>query len=97
MFTICMQRKSKTFSLGLAHAEVVKNIRNIVEGKGYIQMQKIIVNKIKCIKCGDVIESSSIHDFRFCKCGSVAVDGGRNYLRRCGNREDWEELSEIEV
>ena len=56
----------------------------------------IFVNKIRCNKCGDTIESTSVHDFKFCKCGAVAVDGGHDYLRRCGNREDWEELSEIE-
>ena len=57
-------------------------------------MEKIIVNMIRCKKCGDVIESSHCHDSKFCKCGAVAVDGGKDYLRRCGNREDWEELSE---
>lgn len=57
-------------------------------------MEKIIINKIRCKKCGDIIESTYRHDFKFCKCGAVAVDGGRDYLRRYGNREDWEELSE---
>lgn len=38
----------------------------------------------------------TVHDFKFCSCGSCAVDGGHDYLRRCGNREDWEELSEVE-
>lgn len=57
-------------------------------------MEKIITNKIRCKKCGDVIESAHRHDFKFCKCGVVAVDGGKDYLRRCGNRKDWEELSE---
>lgn len=56
----------------------------------------IFVNKIRCNKCGDTIESTFVHDFKFCKCGAVAVDGGHDYLRRCGNRENWEELSEIE-
>lgn len=60
-------------------------------------MNKITVNKIRCKKCGDIIESKSVHDFRYCKCGSVAVDGGHNYLRRVGNLEDWEDLSEYEV
>ena len=60
-------------------------------------MNKITVNKIRCKKCGDIIESKSVHDFRFCKCESVAVDGGHNYLRRVGNLEDWEDLSEYEV
>jgi len=58
-------------------------------------MNKIITNKIRCRKCGDVIESKYTHDFRFCKCGAVAVDGGKEYLRRVGNLEDWEELSEF--
>lgn len=50
-------------------------------------------NVIKCRKCGDEIESKTLHDFKFCKCGSVAVDGGHDYLRRCGNREDWVKMS----
>ena len=55
---------------------------------------KIIKNAIKCKKCGETIESCSVHDFKFCSCGSCAVDGGHEYLRRCGNPEDWKELSE---
>lgn len=46
--------------------------------------------------CGDVIESKTVHDFKFCSCGSCAVDGGLDYLRRCGNLGDWEELSKVE-
>jgi len=56
-------------------------------------MEKIIVNKIKCKKCGDIIESKYTHDFRFCKCGSIAVDGGHEYLRRLGDLDNYEELS----
>ena len=59
-------------------------------------MPKIIRNAIRCKNCGDIIQSKTVHDFKFCSCGSCAVDGGHNYLRRCGNREDWEELSEAE-
>lgn len=55
----------------------------------------IVTNKIKCEKCGDIIESISVHDFESCKCGAVEVDVGHDYLRRCGNREDWEELSKL--
>ena len=60
-------------------------------------MIKIMVNEIRCKKCGDVIESKSVHDFKFCKCESVAVDGGHNYLRRLGEPENWDDLSEYEV
>ena len=59
-------------------------------------MEKILLNKIKCNLCNDIIESTSVHDFKFCKCGAIAVDGGHDYLKRCGNRENWEELSEFE-
>ena len=43
-----------------------------------------------------MIEGTHRHDFKFCKCGAVAVDGGTDYLKRSGYREDWEELSECE-
>ena len=59
-------------------------------------MKKIIANKIRCKKCNEIIESTHRHNFKFCQCGAVAVDGGKDYLRRSGNREDWEELSEFE-
>ena len=67
-----------------------------IMGFEVIKMEKILVNKIRCKKCNEVIESTHRHDFKFCKCGAVAVDGGKDYLRRGGNREDWEELSEYE-
>ncbi|MEA5004419.1 MAG: hypothetical protein VB081_13115 [Christensenella sp.] len=53
-------------------------------------------NKIKCKVCGDIIESKTTHDLQYCRCKSVAVDGGKEYLRRLGNPEDWEELSEFQ-
>ena len=56
-------------------------------------MEDILVNKIRCKKCNDIIESTHRHDFKCCKCGAVAVDGGRDYLRRCRDLENWEELS----
>ncbi len=56
-------------------------------------MKKILVNKIRCNKCGDEIESTYRHDFVTCKCGACSVDGGKDYLRRCANSEDWTDLS----
>ena len=56
----------------------------------------IIENKIRCKKCGDIIESKTRHDFKWCSCKSIAVDGGLEYLRRVGNLEDIIELSEFE-
>jgi len=46
-------------------------------------------NRIKCLECGDVIESKHRHDFQTCSCWNnngkgCAVDGGHDYFRRCG-------------
>lgn len=60
-------------------------------------MQKIIKNQVKCLKCGDIIESKNRHDFVTCSCGNVSVDGGKDYLRRTfHNKDDYEELSIVE-
>lgn len=56
--------------------------------------RRIIRNAARCRKCGDEIESKSRHDYRVCSCGSIAVDGGLNYIRRAGEMGDIEELSE---
>ena len=76
---------------------------NIGEDIGFIDChtsavypQKIKHNKIQCKECGDVIESVHRHDFRSCKCEKVCVDGGQEYLRRCGDRENIIELSEFD-
>lgn len=60
--------------------------------------RKIIINKIRCNHCGDEIESAYTHDFKFCKCGTVAVDGGRSYLKRSftNSPDDYTELSVCE-
>ncbi len=61
-----------------------------------MQDKKIIKNQIKCLKCGDIIESKTVHDFKWCSCKAVAVDGGTDYLRRTGDLEAYEELSIFE-
>lgn len=58
---------------------------------------KIIVNKAQCAKCEDIIESTHRHDFVWCKCKAIFVDGGKDYLRRGGkNLDDIIEMSESE-
>lgn len=45
----------------------------------------ITTNKIQCIKCLAILESEHVHDFKSCFCPKgqqVAVDGGREYLKR---------------
>lgn len=58
--------------------------------------KKLVRNAIKCLKCGDVIESKHRHDWVQCSCGACFVDGGHDYMRVGGNHGDWEDLSEWE-
>lgn len=44
----------------------------------------IVQNAVICNKCDDFIFSKHRHDFVTCKCGSISVDGGQEYLRRVG-------------
>ncbi len=44
----------------------------------------ICENSLFCVACGTEIFSAHTHDFRYCRCGNVAVDGGQSYLRRVG-------------
>ena len=53
----------------------------------------ILKNAIRCKKCSDEIESNFTHDFKWCRCGACAVDGGLDYLRRIGKPDDIEEIS----
>jgi hypothetical protein len=61
-------------------------------------MRKIKRNVIKCNHCGDVIESTHVHDFKWCSCQTVAVDGGKMYYKRAfkNSPDDFEDLSEWE-
>lgn len=55
---------------------------------------RIYKNKVRCCGCGDLIMSTSRHEFVTCKCGDVSVDGGTAYLRRVFREgAKWEELS----
>lgn len=59
--------------------------------------KKILINKIQCKKCKNSIESKYVHDFKWCSCKSIAVEGGLDYLRRIVNFEDMIELIEFEI
>lgn len=57
----------------------------------------IIRNIIQCKHCGDIIESKTVHDFKWCSCQTCFVDGGHDYLRRgfkTSPEDDYIELSE---
>ncbi len=54
---------------------------------------KILFNSIKCKHCKQIINSRHVHDYKSCKCGKVAVDGGLDYLKRSGEHSDFIEAS----
>jgi hypothetical protein len=59
--------------------------------------RRIVRNAVRCLRCDDIIESAHRHHFAWCAGSHVAVDGGRDYLRRVYTSEnDWEEISEHE-
>ena len=74
-------------------------IQRFLEGNkesNYIETDRIILsNKVQCRKCKDIIESKHRYDFVKCKCGAIAIDGGKNYLKRSAKHlDDIIELSE---
>ncbi len=52
---------------------------------------KLLLNAIRCMACDQIIQSTHRHDFKHCKCGKVAVDGGLEYIRRVGHLDLIEE------
>lgn len=56
-------------------------------------IEQINENKVKCKHCKDIIESLSVNDYKRCYCGKIEISGGHDYLKRIGNKDDYEELS----
>ena len=53
-----------------------------------------IRSAIQCRKCLETIESKDIHDFKYCSCRAVGIDGGISDGNRIlGNLSDIEERS----
>lgn len=62
-----------------------------------MKVNKIVKNAARCVHCGDIIESTHVHDFKTCSCGTISVDGGKCYLKRSfkNSPADFEDLSEV--
>jgi len=61
-------------------------------------MKRLSRNIVRCKKCNDVIESRWTHDFVWCSCKAIFTDGGKDYVRRGGELDAMDDLSEyIEV
>jgi DNA-directed RNA polymerase subunit RPC12/RpoP len=56
-------------------------------------MERLIRNRIKCLNCGDIIESTHRNHSVNCSCKRLIVDGGLDYARVVGNLEEYEDLS----
>ena len=71
--------------------DIIINKDNYLKG---MYKMKIIKNRVRCKSCGNIIESTSTHDIKSYRCGSITVDGGKDYIRR-GFKEivDLEDLS----
>ena len=54
----------------------------------------LIKNSVQCLKCQEIIVSTYRHDFKYCKCGAVFIDGGLDYLRYGGNSGEFKTLFE---
>lgn len=56
------------------------------------------VSAVKCLRCGDIVYSRSRHDFRWCSCESVAIDGGQgnSYCKVTGQPDQFE-MTKINV
>lgn len=46
-----------------------------------MRIKRVLVNKVRCKHCNNIIESTYTHDFKYCSCGIIAVDGGHEYQR----------------
>lgn len=55
--------------------------------------REIILNRVGCRLCGDVITSHHRHDYVTCKCGAIFTDGGRGYIRRGGRLTDYIDMT----
>lgn len=68
-------------------------IDNKTKCKDIIVNVTIVKNRVKCSKCKDIIESKHRHDFEWCSCRTIAVDGGKDYLKRSGDIDNCKEMS----
>jgi len=76
------------------HTFTTKDMSEVERRK--INVGDIWMNTIKCKKCGDIITSNNLHDFKYCKCKSTFVDGGSWYGRYGSeNLDDVELMTEM--
>jgi len=55
----------------------------------------ILKNRAFCLECNTEIESTHRHDFVRCPCGNLAVDGGKDYLKR--SAKDFNKIKDTSI
>lgn len=50
--------------------------------------------KLRCKKCGDIIEGDKKGTYITCKCKAIAIDETPHYWRINGNKEDFEVIED---
>jgi hypothetical protein len=56
----------------------------------------ILINRIRCVHCGDIISSTNSKKINYCMCGVCGVEGGFNFLKRYYYKtNDFDEMSVI--
>lgn len=63
----------------LTDAEIEYLAKGIIMGGGPDEPDPGV--RVKCLHCGDVIQSMYRHDYKWCSCHSVAIDGGGAYTK----------------
>lgn len=66
-----------------------------IEERKIIGVGNIKINQAKCLLCNEIVISNHRHDFKFCYCNNLFVDGGSWYLKRGFNKGEnsYQELS----
>jgi len=45
-------------------------------------LEQMVLNRVKCLECGEILTSYSRHDYKTCSCTNVTmIDGGLEYQR----------------
>lgn len=54
----------------------------------------ILLNAVKCQRCGDVLCSEKENDEKTCSCGAITIGGGKEILyRKFADRMDYMDFS----
>jgi ribosome biogenesis SPOUT family RNA methylase Rps3 len=60
--------------------------------------ESVVLRGLRCPKCKEVVVSLHVHDFRWCGCKSLAIDGGSEYCKIVtDNGVQFSDIESVEV